>query len=158
MSRPVNEIVWASTRLMVRKILSPAAAPAADATQLAAVAAASVTRLSGAGTSDLPPGKRISLAAVSGPEASRTFRVVATRTSIGRKGGDADIQVDDPKVSRTHVALCYLGDRFELQDLNSTNGTFVDEQRIEARTLEDQDEFRIGDSRFVLVVADEEPI
>ena len=156
-----KEARLASAELMaaeIRRILTPAAGPAADATQLAVVAAASVTRLSGAGTSDLPPGKRISLAAVSGPEASRTFRVVATRTSIGRKGGDADIQVDDPEVSRTHVALCYLGDRFELQDLNSTNGTFVDEQRIEARTLEDQDEFRIGDSRFVLVVADEEPI
>ena len=140
----------------VEKILSSPPAPAGDATRVAGIAA-SITRPSGARTPGLPAGKRVSLAVVSGPDGGETFRLVAPRASIGRKGGDADIQLNDPEISRAHVALSYLGDRFELQDLNSTNGTFVDDQRIEARTLEDQDEFRIGESRLVLVVADEEP-
>jgi len=142
----------------IRSILSPPTAPVADATRVAGIAAASLTRRSGAQTPGLPPGKRVSLAVVSGPDRGQTFRIAAARASIGRKGGDADIQVNDPEISRAHAALSYLGGRFELQDLNSTNGTFVDDQRIEARTLEDQDEFRIGESRFVLVVADEEPV
>lgn len=142
----------------IRTVLSPPPAPATDATQVAGIAAASLTRRTGAETPGLPPGKRVSLAVVSGPDRGQTFRVLAPRASIGRKGGDADVQVNDPEISRAHAALCYLGDRFELQDLNSTNGTFVDDQRIEARTLDDQDEFRIGASSFVLVVADEEPI
>ncbi len=141
----------------IQQILAPAAAMAADATQVVPVAAAGATKHSGAESSGLPPGKRILLAATSGPESGGTFPVLGTRISLGRKGGDADIQVNDPEVSRAHAALCYLGDRFELQDLNSTNGTFIADDRIEARTLEDQDEFRIGASSFVLVVADDEP-
>jgi pSer/pThr/pTyr-binding forkhead associated (FHA) protein len=43
-----------------------------------------------------------------------------------------------------------------LHDLNSTNGTFVDEQKITSVTLENHSEFRIGSTTFMLIITDVE--
>ncbi len=42
----------------------------------------------------------------------------------------ADIVISDPEVSRQHARLMETEDGYELQDLGSTNGTFVDGQRL----------------------------
>jgi pSer/pThr/pTyr-binding forkhead associated (FHA) protein len=47
-----------------------------------------------------------------------------------------------------------MGDRVILRDLNSTNGTFVNEQRITTMNLENQQEFRIGTTVFMLIITD----
>ena len=42
----------------------------------------------------------------------------------------ADIVISDPEVSRQHARLMETENGYELQDLGSTNGTFVDGQRL----------------------------
>src|SRR5437879_13010738 len=71
--------------------------------------------------------------------------VVGDEFVIGRDD-DCDLVVDDPKASRRHAALKALPDgRAELRDLGTTNGTFVDERRIDAPvTLEGGETIRVG--------------
>lgn len=63
-------------------------------------------------------------------------------TTIGRK--QADIILDDPKVSARHAEIRRKGQRFHLIDLRSTNGTFANRQQVTELELEDQDVVEIG--------------
>ena len=75
---------------------------------------------------------------------------------IGRAGGGsgAQLEVPDPEISRAHAVLECRGRQIVLRDLNSTNGTFVGEEQISNRELEDHDEFRVGRTRLMLILAD----
>jgi Inner membrane component of T3SS, cytoplasmic domain len=104
----------------------------------------------------LPASKRVSLAFLSGERRGEVFLLVRPRALIGRNGGraSADIELSDPEVSRTHALVECHGSRVVLRDLGSTNGTFVGDDRIEERTLEDKSEFRVGGTRIMLIVSD----
>ena len=69
-------------------------------------------------------------------------------TLIGRELPSNDVILDNPTVSREHVKIEYLQGRFMLYDLQSANGTFVNEQKIRQRQLQDGDEVRFGRARF----------
>jgi ABC-type multidrug transport system ATPase subunit len=69
---------------------------------------------------------------------------------IGRDPSN-DVVLDSPLVSRYHAAVEKVGQRYRLRDLGSTNGTFVNDQRISAETwLKAGDTIRIAAHRFVL--------
>ncbi len=62
-----------------------------------------------------------------------------------------DVQLNVPNVSRYHAQLERVGRRYRLTDLQSSNGTFVNDERIEAPVwLGVQDNVRIGPYRFVM--------
>jgi hypothetical protein len=84
------------------------------------------------------------LAIVSGPASGEVFRLMQTRVVIGRKG--ADIPLNDPEISRHHCLLEVRDKFINLKDLDSTNGTFYEEERVRAAMLQDGSEFRIGES------------
>ncbi len=63
---------------------------------------------------------------------------------LGREG--ADIPLNDPEISRHHCLLEVRDMHIDLKDLDSTNGTFFDEERVRAAMLRDGTEFRIGGS------------
>lgn len=68
--------------------------------------------------------------------------------SIGRDAGN-DVTIDLPLVSRRHARLERQDGAVLLHDLNSTNGTFVNGQRLHgARALAEGDEIAIGPARF----------
>ena len=85
----------------------------------------------------------------SGPLAGRRVEVSAPFV-IGR---EADITMDDPELSRRHVAIRPVGDGVEIEDLSSTNGTWVNEARTQgARRIGPGDVIRIGTSEVVVEV------
>lgn len=134
---------------------APAAPPAGDQTsRLAADAALIPEKLAGApaGEPVLPEGMRVTLAVLEGKDSGKMFRVEHPSVVIGR--GEGDIQIDDPEVSRRHVRLVTHGARIVLQDLGSTNGTFVDERKISEAEIENRAEFRVGGTRFMLILAE----
>ena len=98
----------------------------------------------------LPDRHRVSLAVIAGPESGRIFEIDKPRVVIGRS--DADINVDDPEVSRQHAALEIFGDKVALVDMGSTNGTLVDDETITEALLENQSEFSIGGSTLMLIL------
>jgi len=106
------------------------------------------------GLVELPKDKRFSLAVIQGAATGKIFPINKTRTTMGRSG--ADINLDDPEASRQHAMLEVLGDHAILRDLGSTNGTFVDLQRIEQQVLNNHNEFRIGSHVLMFIVTDVE--
>ncbi|MFN8384851.1 MAG: FHA domain-containing protein [Anaerolineales bacterium] len=68
--------------------------------------------------------------------------------SIGRTTGN-DLILEYPKTSRNHAVVERKGRDFILRDLNSTNGTRVDGDRIEQHRLQNGDTFQIGPTQIV---------
>jgi pSer/pThr/pTyr-binding forkhead associated (FHA) protein len=68
---------------------------------------------------------------------------------VGR-GGCSDVKIHDDRLSREHFAILRDGNGFVICDLNSTNGTWVDGQRIARRELKLRESIRAGRTRFLL--------
>ena len=99
----------------------------------------------------LPPDRRFSLAITDGANAATIFRIEKPRMTIGRS--EADIVLDDAETSREHAALEIRGSNVMLEDLGSTNGTFVNGKRIaEPVELQNQQEFVVGMTTLMLIV------
>ncbi len=71
------------------------------------------------------------------------YYLTGDSTTIGR-GSESDIVVDDTGVSRKHVRLEVTDHGTILTDLGSTNGTFVEDQRVSEATLLDGNAVTIG--------------
>jgi pSer/pThr/pTyr-binding forkhead associated (FHA) protein len=61
---------------------------------------------------------------------------------------NADIFLDDVTVSRRHVEILRTSAGFELRDLGSMNGTYLNGEVVEQAKLNDGDELRIGKFRL----------
>jgi len=72
------------------------------------------------------------LRVVSGPNAGQTVDV-EQEVVIGRE--DTDLAIDDDEMSRRHAVVRRHANRLQVEDLGSTNGTFVDGTRIAEPTL-----------------------
>jgi FHA domain/von Willebrand factor type A domain len=90
------------------------------------------------------------LAIARGPGAGQAFPLsLDSATSIGRARAN-DITLDDLAVSAQHCRIRPEEGRFVLLDLDSTNGTFVNERRVSASPLVEGDLIRIGDTTLQL--------
>ncbi len=96
----------------------------------------------GGGRPWLDRDKVVSLVVIDGPLKGKVFPVIKPRVLLGRCEGD--IVLEDSEISRKHCALEVHGTTAVLADLGSTNGTFVDDERIETHQLEHMSEFRLG--------------
>jgi diguanylate cyclase (GGDEF)-like protein len=79
----------------------------------------------------------------SGPGLGRRYLVGGKPLLLGRDE-DCDVPLHDPSVSRRHAQVEASGDGCYAVDLNSTNGTFVNDRRIGRHRLGDGDYLRIG--------------
>jgi ribosomal protein S27AE len=91
---------------------------------------------------DLPAGVGAVLTVTTGPETGHTLTLAKARAIIGRKG--ADFALNDPEVSRQHCLVEVREDYVNLKDMDSTNGTFFENERVRAAILQDGAEFRVG--------------
>ncbi|MFT3710360.1 MAG: FHA domain-containing protein [Archangium sp.] len=76
--------------------------------------------------------------------ADRETVVNADRFVIGRDVS-CNLTVEAPRISRQHVALISTPDMVELEDLNSSNGTWMNGERVSRIELQNGDEFFLGD-------------
>ena len=77
-----------------------------------------------------------------------TLEVNAAHCIIGRERAAADVILRDPNVSRRHAELTFTGSDWSIEDLNSTNGTFVNNRRITRCPLRNSDLLTFGLSNF----------
>lgn len=73
-------------------------------------------------------------------------------TNIGRDAACNDVILDGDAVSAEHARIKLERKQFVLYDLVSSNGTFVNKERIEKQALADGDEITIGETTFVFKV------
>jgi hypothetical protein len=93
---------------------------------------------------DLQPGDLVTICVASGRSLGKVFQLSKPLTTVGRLGGGADIEIDDPEVSRSHCAIEVKHDGILLHDLRSTNGTYLGHHRVSLVRLEPPANFRIG--------------
>ncbi|GIW70470.1 MAG: hypothetical protein KatS3mg102_0012 [Planctomycetota bacterium] len=84
------------------------------------------------------------LQAVEGNDKGKVFDLSEGNVWVIGRGHSADVTVMDIKASRAHCRLERIGDSFYLQDLNSTNGTYVNGQQIERQLLSRGDYIKVG--------------
>ncbi|HYN36596.1 MAG TPA: FHA domain-containing protein [Actinomycetota bacterium] len=95
-------------------------------------------------------GKTIAIVLIirTGTGAGRRIEVEGPMT-IGREA--ADITIEDPEISRRHAEVRPAGGGLEVEDLGSTNGTFINEDRIGSATaLAGGDTLRVGQAELQL--------
>jgi Inner membrane component of T3SS, cytoplasmic domain len=99
----------------------------------------------------LPATKNAVLTIISGPSKGAVHYLKKPRVILGRE--DAEVALKDQEISRHHCSIEVRENYANLKDLDSTNGTFFEEERVRAAMLEDGAEFRIGTSliRFTLI-------
>jgi diguanylate cyclase (GGDEF)-like protein len=78
-----------------------------------------------------------------GPNMGQRYALADAPVVIGR-GSDCPIQIDDHSVSRRHARVQPTADGHEAIDLESTNGTFVNDLAVQRWTLQDGDYLRVG--------------
>jgi len=86
----------------------------------------------------------------SGPRAGKEFQL-GEITNIGRDAMQNDIALDDSAMSRQHAKVKLEDGQFVLYDLASTNGTFVNGERIYRHVLADGDRITIGETEFIFM-------
>ena len=98
----------------------------------------------------LPVGKSIALSVIEGPARGLVYPVQKPRIVLGR--ADADIVINDKEISRWHCAIEIKDDIIRLRDLESTNGTYLADERVRIAELKHLSEFRIGTSVVLVSV------
>lgn len=76
-------------------------------------------------------------------EGEPAVKVEVERFIIGR-GPQCDMVIDSPRVSREHLAITRQGLRYFAKDLNSSNGTWMGEDRVTEREIESGDTLHLG--------------
>ena len=74
--------------------------------------------------------------------------ITSAQVTIGRERSVSDIALRDPNVSRRHAQLTFTGSDWSIEDLNSTNGTLVNNRRITRCPLRNGDLLTFGLSTF----------
>ena len=93
----------------------------------------------------------------SGSNEGRTYQLEGEKLSIGRDTSNK-ISINDSEVSRKHARLLWQGDGYLLEDFGSTNGTFVNGQRLSGSTLlKVGDLVTLGETVMLLYESDYDP-
>ena len=89
---------------------------------------------------------------LSGPDASGPHELTMVRTVLGR-GRQADIRLQDKRLSRQHASITYTANEFRIRNEQSANGTFLNGSRVVEYALRDGDKLLVGDTllRFRVV-------
>jgi len=96
------------------------------------------------------------LTVIRGGQIGQIFSLKADSHVFGRVG---EKQLQDVMVSRRHMKITQDGGQYVIEDLGSTNGTFVNGQRISRPVLLQHGDFiRIGETIFAFELAGHEPV
>ena len=115
-------------------------------------AAATGSGIAAAGAAHMAPAKPAAparpLAQLVDVVTGDTYELTSARATVGRERSVADVVLRDPNVSRRHAELTFTGSDWSIEDLNSTNGTMVNNRRITRCPLRNGDVLTFGLSTF----------
>jgi MoxR-like ATPase len=87
-----------------------------------------------------------SITILNGPESGKTYPLIPGRRLIIGREADCDLRINQPSISRHHAVIVQSGNAWSLDDLQSQNGVFVDEEQVlGTRTLFSACTLRFGE-------------
>lgn len=98
---------------------------------------------------DLPPGVGM-LVVTRGPNSGSRYALDEPLTTAGRHP-DSAIFLDDITVSRRHAEVHRVDAGYEVVDVGSLNGTYLNRERVERAPLRDGDELQIGTFKLLFL-------
>ncbi len=88
---------------------------------------------------------RAYLIVLAGSDVGKMFKLEQGETVLGRSHR-ADIRIEDDSISRLHAKLVLAGNHVHIEDLQSSNGTLVNGEKITKNGLQDGDKIRLGET------------
>jgi pSer/pThr/pTyr-binding forkhead associated (FHA) protein len=136
--QPSEDVTVETTSVFRADFLNELDAPATAGTESAV-----------SGVEGLPSGSAL-LVVKRGPNAGSRFLLDQAVTSAGRHH-DSDIFLDDVTVSRRHAEFRLENNEFQVVDVGSLNGTYVNREPVDSAVLANGDEVQIGKFRLVFL-------
>ncbi len=102
----------------------------------------------------LRPARSFVLRFISGKYQGGEFPVVADKQIIVGRSSELDMVLVEDMVSRKHARIAMQADQIWIEDLGSTNGTFVNGEKIKRARLKEGDRVLIGTSILKLIAGD----
>src|SRR5260370_36680251 len=100
----------------------------------------------------LPKDKIITISVIGGASKGLARQMVKPHVSVGRTGGGAEIEIDDPQVSDLHCVVGVKNEVIRLCDMDSHSGTYIEDERVVVAGLAHLSEFRVGSSLLLVTV------
>src|SRR6202034_2004116 len=91
---------------------------------------------------------------ISGKYQGGEFPVTPDKSIVVGRSSDLDMVLVEDMVSRKHARIAIQGDQIWIEDLGSTNGTFVNGEKIKRARLKEGDRVLIGTSILKLIAGD----
>ena len=88
-----------------------------------------------------------------GPRTGMTYMLKTGNTTVGRHP-ESDIFLNDVTVSRHHCRFVLTSEEMRVEDSGSTNGTYVNDERVDQAQLNAGDEVMVGRFHFVVAHGD----
>jgi diguanylate cyclase (GGDEF)-like protein len=96
---------------------------------------------------------RACLVVIYGPELGKRAALGPASFEIGRSSR-SDLPIDQESISRHHARITWDGEHHYIEDMGSTNGTFVDDQGVKCQPLKDGDQIKVGRSILKYMAGD----
>lgn len=98
--------------------------------------------------------RKCQLVVLEGPDKGKKFPLHKPEMNIGKRDTN-DLILSDKTVSRTHIKIAYADDSFVLQDLDSTNGSYLNGNRVKEAYLAPGDVIKLGNTQLEFRAFDE---
>jgi len=136
----------------VRKIFIKTRAKAGSGDETASLGKIATIPISLMDDTSRPSGSVVTKLVLTLPHQPKPTTITLTDADqvIGR-GEDCDIPLLLENVSRRHACIYRYRKEYVIEDLNSTNGTYVNDERIDHCVLRDKDTIRIGNATMQLI-------
>ena len=97
------------------------------------------------------PDQKACLVVIYGDDLGRRIELANRTLTLGRSSA-CEVQIDQESVSRNHCQVSFRGGAYEVRDLGSTNGTYVNDPPIDSVFLRDGDQLKVGRTilKFIL--------
>jgi len=96
---------------------------------------------------------RACIVVIYGPELGKRASLGQAAFEIGRSS-KSDLPIDQESISRHHARMTWDGQSHVIEDLGSTNGTFVNDERVTRRQLRSGDQIKLGRSILKYMAGD----
>jgi hypothetical protein len=92
------------------------------------------------------------LSIVSGPEKGKKINLSRTEPAVFGRDAGCTAQLTDILSSRRHFQVLFENGSFHVQDLGSSNGTLLNDEKVDKSPLDEGDEIRVGETRLLFSV------